>query len=412
MKKLIVLNIVLAFCFHSVALTNNEIPKVFTWDGRLLLEARKKALSKDENIMKPATVIIKKADKMLTERDVAVTDKSAEALKYSGGDLHNYVSSSIYFWPDTTDANKPWIRVDGKFNIDFQNKFDYITCSKMTERVKNMTLTWWLTNDLKYARKAVEQIRVWFLNKETCMNPNMERAQFVPNDLSSRSVGSCYGILDAERFTTVLNCVGILRLSGAWTEKDNIALQAWFREFTKWLMESKNGKQEGSQLNNHGVFYDVTLCTGLLFANDTATARKVLNEVPVKRIQVQIEPDGSMPRELARAGSFHYLVVNLEAFTKLATVAEKANLDLWNYKTADNRSIKSAINYAVPYLNGTKLWEYKEKFVPKDLFDVFWIASFKYPELTDVLNKQIIPQLPAGYIDYNQINITYPLNHK
>ena len=411
MKKLIVLNIVLAFCFHSVALTNNEIPKVFTWDGRLLLEARKKALSKDENIMKPATVIIKKADKMLTERDVAVTDKSAEALKYSGGDLHNYVSSSIYFWPDTTDANKPWIRVDGKFNIDFQNKFDYITCSKMTERVKNMTLTWWLTNDLKYARKAAEQLRVWFLNKETCMNPHMERAQFVPNDPSSRGVGSCYGILDAERFTTVLNCVGILRQSGAWTEKDNSALQAWFRDFTKWLMESKNGKQEGSQLNNHGVFYDVTLCTGLLFANDTTTARKVLREVPSKRIQVQIEPDGSMPRELARAGSFHYLVVNLEAFTKLATVAENAGIDLWNYKTADNRSIRGAVNYAVPYLNETKTWEWREKFVPKELYEIFRITSLKYPELGDVLNKRIVPKLPSGYADYNFINITFPLNH-
>ena len=411
MKKITITSLILSCTIALIAQTGMQAPKLYTWDGNLLLKSREKALKHDESILKAAEVVFKKADKMLTERDVAVTDKSAEAVRFSGGDAHNYVSSSIYFWPDTTDANKAWIRIDGKFNIDFQNKFDYVTCSKMTERVKNMTLTWWLTNDLKYARKAVEQIRVWFLNKETCMNPNMERAQFVPNDLSSRNVGSCYGILDAERFTTVLNCVGILRLSGAWTEKDNIALQAWFREFTKWLMESKNGKQEGSQLNNHGVFYDVTLCTGLLFANDTTTARKVLREVPSKRIQVQIEPDGSMPRELARAGSFHYLVVNLEAFTKLATVAENAGIDLWNYKTADNRSIRGAVNYAVPYLNETKTWEWREKVVPKELYEIFRITSLKYPELGDVLNKRIVPKLPSGYADYNFINITFPLNH-
>ena len=411
MKKVLFINLLVAFCLQSFAFSNNEIPKVYTWDGRLLLDARNKALKKDESVMKSANVIIKKADKMIEEKDVAVTDKSAEALKYSGGDLHNYVSSSIYYWPDTTDASKPWIRVDGKFNLDFQNKFDYVTCSKFVDRIKNMSLAWWLTNDQKYARKAVEQIRVWFLNKETFMNPNMDRSQFIPNH-PQRGIGSCYGVLDAERFTTVLNCVGLLKLSGVWTEKDNVGLQDWFRKFSKWLMESKNGKEEGSQLNNHGVFYDITLTSSLLFANETETAQKVLNEIPTKRIQVQIEPDGSMPRELSRAGSFHYLCFNLEAFIKLATVAEKANVDLWNYKTADNRSIKSAINYALPYLNGTKSWEYKEKFVPKDLFEVFWIASFKFPELTDVLNKQIIPHLPNGYVDYNQINVTYPLNHK
>lgn len=409
MKKNIMLLVMLVATSSFYAKTTIEQLKVYTWDAAMLNNAREKALKGDESIKKALGNILKKADKMLTERNVAVTDKSEYALRISKADPHDYVSSSIYFWPDSTNENNPWKRIDGKFNIEFQNKFDFPVRAEMINRITNLTLAWWFTNKKEYAQKAVEQIKVWFINKETFMNPNLERAQFVPND-PKRGWGSCYGILDAERFSNVLNCVGMLKFSGEWSDKDNKELQNWYVQFNKWLMESKNGKEESIQLNNHGVSYDVTLGSGLLFVNDTASARKLFTEAKTKRIDVQIEPDGSMPRELARAGSFHYTCVNLDAFTRLALVAEKANVDLWNYQSADGRSIKNAFRFTYPYLNGTKKWEFRESVEPKKMFEPYWQASSRIPEAKEVLKQNILPALTPDYAKYNMLSALFPLN--
>ena len=409
MKKVISLILILTFTVSLSAQKPAELPKVYTLDANLLLDARQKALSCDASMTKTVGSILKKADKMLTERSVAVTDKSEYALRISKANPHDYVSSSIYFWPDSTNENNPWKRIDGKFNIEFQNKFDFPVRAEMINRITNLTLAWWFTNKKEYAQKAVEQIKVWFINKETFMNPNMDRAQFVPND-PKRGWGSCYGILDAERFANVLNSVGLLKFSSEWSDKDNKALQNWYVLFNKWLMESKNGKEESIQLNNHGVSYDITLGSGLLFVNDTAAARKLFTDAKTKRIDVQIEPDGSMPRELARAGSFHYTCVNLDAFTRLALVAEKAGVDLWNYQSADNRSLKNAFRFVYPYLNGTKKWEFRESVEPKKMFEPFWQASSRIPEAKEVLKLNILPALAPDYAKYQLLSDLFPLN--
>lgn len=409
MKKNILLILLILISYSLSAQNQSEMPKVYTWDANMLVDARKKALNGDASVSKTVGNILKKADKMLTERNVAVTDKSEYALRISKANPHDYVSSSIYFWPDTTNENNPWIRVDGKFNIEFQNKFDFPVRAEMINRITNLTLAWWFTNKKEYAQKAVEQIKVWFINKETFMNPDMDRAQFVPND-PKRGWGSCYGILDAERFANVLNCVGMLKFSGVWSDNDNKALQSWYLQFNKWLMESKNGKEESVQLNNHGVSYDITLGSGLLFVNDTAAARKLFTEAKTKRIDVQIDPDGSMPRELARAGSFHYTCVNLDALTRLALVAEKANVDLWNYQSADGRGIKNAFRFTYPYLKGTKKWEFRENVEPKKMFEPYWQASSRIPEAKEVLKLNILPALAPDYAKYHLLSAIFPLN--
>ena len=85
----------------------------FTLYEQNLIQARTLA-NKSDSIQKKLNEVYKKADKMLLESDVAVTQKSAEAAAYVNGDMHAYCSLSKYFWPDSLDAAKAWIRRDGK----------------------------------------------------------------------------------------------------------------------------------------------------------------------------------------------------------------------------------------------------------------------------------------------------------
>ena len=40
----------------------------------------------------------------------------------------------------------------------------------------------------------------------------------------------------------------------------------------------------------------------------------------------------------------------------LARLAENVDVDLWNYQTADGRSIRKAFDYLLPYALGEKKW--------------------------------------------------------
>ena len=386
-----------------------KFPKVYTWDAKLLVEARERALSKDTKLQPAVNEIVDRANKMLTERNVSVTDKSKDAVRIAGGDPHNFVSFSIYFWPDPSDSTKPWIRIDGKANKELEVKFDYTSSSHYYNRITYLTLAWWLTNDTRYAKMAAEQLRVWYLNKDTYMYPQLNKAQFVPNHPKYGN-GSCYGVLDAEKLALSLNYVGLLELSGEWSAKDNADLQEWYRQLSKWMMETKNGKEEANQPNNHGVFYDATLSTALLFIGDSIGAKRILTDVKYKRINTQIEPDGSMPRELARAGSYGYTCKNLEGFLRLAYLGDKVNVDLWNYQSSDGRSIKAALEFLIPFIEKKRRWEWRENIQPKGLFESYWQGAQRYPELKEALNNWIIPDLPSERVLKSSLNITFLQN--
>lgn len=50
----------------------------------------------------------------------------------------------------------------------------------MANNVTTLALAWYFSGKEQYALKATKQIRVWFLDKKTCMNPHLKYAQVAP----------------------------------------------------------------------------------------------------------------------------------------------------------------------------------------------------------------------------------------
>src|SRR6185312_13971606 len=142
--------------------------------------------------------------------------------------------------------------------------------------------------------------------------------------------------------------------------QDQKAMEAWFGGYQRWMIESKNGKGEDNAKNNHGTWYDVQVVTFALFLSDRETARRVCEAAKTRRIATQIEPDGSMPLEIRRANSFHYSIYNVRAMTQLADLARRADVDLWQFETADHRGVRRAVDFLMPFATGEEKWPHPE----------------------------------------------------
>lgn len=300
--------------------------------------------------------LITEAEQTLGKNTYSVTFK--ESLPPSG-DKHDYVSLSRYVWPDPAKHNGlPYITRDGESNPELE-KYDRNPLGNMAEAVNTLTLAYFYTNEERYASKAMDFIRTWFLDEETKMNPNLNYAQFIPG--RNESKGRPFGLIDTYSFVEMLNSLKLLEGSINYTKEDDIQLKKWFTEFAHWWQTSQQGIEENNAKNNHGLAYDVQLVSFLLFAGDVNGAKKVINAFPERRLFKHIEPDGKQPQELRRTLAFHYSEYNIRHMIDMFAIAKSIGIDLINVESKDGRNFYKALDFLIQYL-GKDLseWPYQQ----------------------------------------------------
>ena len=325
-------------------------PQIFMLDAADLVAARARLASGDRSLQPALAKLLAEAEKTLTLRPPTVMTKTLTA---ASGDKHDYLSFGPYWWPDPSKPDGlPYIRRDGEVNPTSREGADDDALETLCLATETLGLAYWFTGDERFAEKAIQLVRVWFLDPATRMNPNLQHAQAIPGITTGRGIG----IIGSRRLTLLNDGLALLGNSPAWTAPERTAFRAWLGEFYHWLTTSKNGQDERGELNNHGTWYDVQVAHLALVLDRPEEAKKILAEGLTRRLASEVQPDGSQPLELARTKSLDYSLMNLEALFTCAQLAGPLGVDWWGFRTADGRSLRAALAYLAPYVDPARPW--------------------------------------------------------
>jgi hypothetical protein len=296
--------------------------------------------------------ILKAAESALDLEPITITAFRAEQ---STGGPNDFFSMADYFWPDPAKTNGlPYIERDGE---SYPGVFSAhrMAIRNLRDAVAALGAAYRLTHDERYATKAAELLRVFFLDPQRRMNPHLEYAQAV----LGRSPGRSYGIIDTLHLIEIPPAIAAMQKSPAFTPELVSGLKKWFTEFFEWMLTSKNGRQEAAARNNHSVAFWLQIACFAQFTGDQARLAECRRQFKEMFIPSQMAPDGSFPLELKRTKPYAYSIFQLDNLATLCQVLSTPADNLWQFELPDGRGLRKAVRYLFPYLADKTQWPLK-----------------------------------------------------
>lgn len=366
---------------------------------------------KNHNIIDIMGIIDK--DRILKNADEALDVKPRFITHYpvpmSEGGVHDYYSNGDYWWPnpDTPDG-LPYIRRDGESNpASFMHHRNILR--EMRTNVAHLAAAYTVTGDEKYARKAAEFLKGFFIDKDTKMNPNLLYSQAIPGICPGRGIG----VIDTLHLVEVPVAVSALGSSSYITEHLLNGLKEWFAEYLEWMTTHKYGIDEMNENNNHSICWHVQAASFALFTSNMEIAEFCREQYKNVLLLGQMGPDGSFPAELARTKPYGYSIFVLDNLITLCHMLSTRENNLWQFELMDGRGVKKGMEFLYPYLVNKSSWPYKKDIQHFEDWPVA-MASFLFAGIGLKERKYIelwkrLEQAPANKEIRRNMNIRQPL---
>lgn len=296
--------------------------------------------------------ILTEAKWALEQQPVTVT---AQFSSRSAGGRHDFYSEGDYWWPNPVSADSPYIQKDGMTNPD-----NFIAHRQAMVRLSRIVgalgSAWLLTKEDKYVQHALLHCKAWFVDTATKMNPNLLYAQAI----KGRATGRGIGVIDAIHFMEVTQGLSAMQQSKAMDKAVLNGTKQWFAQFLEWLTTHKYGKDEMNAGNNHGTCWVMQVAAFAKFTGNKELLQFCSDRYKNVLLPNQMAADGSFPRELRRTKPYGYSIFNLDAMATICQVLSSAVDNLWQYRTADGKSIQKGIEFLYPFIADKTRWSYAQ----------------------------------------------------
>jgi len=296
--------------------------------------------------------ILKAANQAMLVEPITITKFRA---KLSEGGPNDFYSNGDYWWPNPNTTNGlPYVKRDGETNPNNFNKHRECIWA-LKDNVAALGAAYKITGDDRYVKKAVELLRMFFLDPKTRMNPNLQYAQAIPGVSTGRGIG----IIDTLHLIEIPKAVETMENSPAFPPTVLAGLKKWFADYVHWMTTSKNGHDEANTTNNHAVAFWLQVAVFSQFTGDEAQLAECRRRFKEVFVGKQMAADGSFPRELARTKPYGYSIFQLDNLVTLCQVLSAPDDNLWNFTLPDGRGIRKAVAYLYPYLADKSKWPLK-----------------------------------------------------
>lgn len=404
-------------CMISFAVQSSEVTNLIVDDSKseqvfFYWNIDKLCVSKtqlgEETYQAAYSALIEKADKYLEGASLTVVADKDHIPP--SGDLHDYYSIARYTWPDSTKSDGlPYINRDGHTNPEFY-LYDCETMLKMTERVRILTLAWYFTDNKKYADAAVHQLRTWFLDKQTKMNPHLKYGQ-IRKGIHING-GNPTAVLDGAYLVNILDAINLLAAGKiGLSNSDYRRIKKWFNNLLEWDLYSEQGRKEKKVNNNTGTSYDLQILAYSIFCKKRNLAIDVMSHFPTLRIFRQIDDEGKQPEEINRTIGFGYSVSNISVLMNVLVIAYNQGIKL---KPEVLNHFYKAVDYLIPFLDKNIEWPYQnisnmDYYRQRLCFELYRISTIIDKSRTDYYN------LYRKYYKFNKTDLNillYDMDYK
>ncbi len=357
----------------------------FDAQGLAALRAALDAGQAASNLQAAKAELLRAADVLLAAASLSVMDKTGCG---ASGDKHDFFAIGKLAWANPKTANGlPWTRRDGPANPAAAGPgYDKARYNLTIHRIQTLALAWFYAHDERYAAKAVQLLRVWFIDPATRMNPNFNYAAAQPGVHDGMPIGIIEGVV----LIGLFDHVKLLATAKAWTPADAAAIRRWIAGYVAWLRESEFGRIEARATNNHGVWYAAQVAACALYLGEREHVRPMIENAR-RFMAAEQTPAGGFTSELKRKQSQGYSIYVVMAYQTLARCGEQTGDDLWHHTTANGRSLERGVAFLAPYLAGDKVWGWADIEVggPVSLraFLVSRLAEKQYPALASTLRR-------------------------
>ena len=165
--------------FQSCEKHDKKKLSLIYFDASLNAQVKEKIKEKHPYFFSKYQILQKKADETLGFKANSVVNKTRIPASKN---KHDYLSYAPYKWPDPTKINGlPWLTRDGIINPISQGyDTDFKRTSEFFKTIEILGWAFYYSDEDKYANKAIELIRIWYIKEDTKVNPNINFGQAVP----------------------------------------------------------------------------------------------------------------------------------------------------------------------------------------------------------------------------------------
>jgi hypothetical protein len=293
--------------------------------------------------------ILKAAGAYVSEQPLTIT---AFPTTRSAGGLHDFYSQADYFWPNPKDPAGPYINRDGQSNPDNFDDHRKVMV-RLSIQMPALTAAWLLTRDHRYAARACDHLRAWFVTPATRMNPSLNYAQAV----QGASTGRSYGIIDTLHLVEVARAASLLT-DGPLSPADTAAVKDWFQSYLDWLNSSKPGQTERDAKNNHAICWALQAAEYARLAGNQTARGEIYRRYREIQLPDQMALDGSFPLELARTKPYSYSIFNFDVMAGLCQSLKGLTPDPTTFALPDGRGLAKAAQFIYPYIKDKSTWKW------------------------------------------------------